>query len=209
MIARPYDMIAYSPAVSTAAIPTAIRFSAENTSGESYEGAPALLHARHREGGVPGFRQLLRPDDPDRVAGRVLHHHVRRDDLPVRGEPYDAAGQQRVPHHELREDVAHGRPVEALRLPDRLEEHPRGVVGERLEPIGNLVVLPHVLLGEQLRGRVLERGGPPHRGDQVVRAGPERLPAFLVRPPTTVGDELVADAKLEILAVHRDEGPQV
>src|SRR5437870_11268493 len=148
MIARPYDMIAYSPAVNAAAIATAIRFSAESTSGESYEGAPALLHARHREGGVPGFRQLLRPDDPDRVAGRVLHHHVRRDDLPVRGEPNDAAGQQRVPHHELREDVAHGRPVEGLRVLDRQEEDPGGAIGERLEPSGNLVGRPHVPPGE-------------------------------------------------------------
>src|SRR6267143_6847703 len=124
MIARPYDMIAYSPAVNTLAIPTAIRFSAENTSGEPYRAwSAALLHARHREGGFPSFRQLLRPDDPDRVAGRVLHHHVRGDDLPVRREPDGAAGQQGVPHHELREDVAHGRPVEGLRVLDRQEEH--------------------------------------------------------------------------------------
>src|SRR3989442_1026721 len=102
MIARPYDMIAYSPAVNTLAIPTAIRFSAENTSGEPYGVcAAALLHAWHREGGFPSFRQLLWPDDPDRVAGRVLHHHVRRDDLSVRRKPNGAAGQQRVPHHEL------------------------------------------------------------------------------------------------------------
>src|SRR5690348_2475167 len=101
MIARPYDMIAYSPAVNSAAMPTEIRFCAESTS-ELFPGRRCwgvLLRPRHGQDGVPRLRQLLRPHDADRVAGRRLHEHVDAFDQPVRTKLDLASGQQRVLHH--------------------------------------------------------------------------------------------------------------
>src|SRR5690349_4065783 len=106
MIARPYDMMAYSPAVNSAAMPIEIKFWDENTSARSRLTLP-LLHVGHREAGVPRLGQFLRPNDPHGVARRVLHHHVRRDDLAIGRKPDHATGQQRVPHHDLGKDVAY------------------------------------------------------------------------------------------------------
>src|SRR5579875_1906451 len=186
MSARPYDMTAYSPAVKTAAIPTATRFWTVNTSSTG-----AAASGRWRP-------------------GSVLHHHIGGPrNVPVGLEPDDSAREQRIAEDNVRQGVPDLRPLKAPRLTDGGEEDTGGVVGQRLEPVGHGMVLPHVPLGEQLGGRVFQGRRPPQRRDQVVSPRPQRLASLLVGAARPVRHHLVVEAQLKVLAVHRDEVRQV
>src|SRR5581483_11523141 len=189
MRASPYDIVAYRPATNSALISASRRRMDR-----------LLLRRRHHW--IAG-RLLLRPDEDGLPAGKVLGHdvHVRR--LAALVELDRAAREDRVTPAVAREGVPDLLLVDGARLLDRGVEDP-----DRL-PSGGRVPLRVVAGGLPGVEPLLHRRAglllvEPHRRGDVVRGRAQLVLRGLVRTARAVGDELVIQAELRVLALHGD-----
>src|SRR6266540_3811720 len=176
---RPYAIVAYSPASSTA------------ETARSMKRATRLLRALRVGAGARAGGRVLREDDRRRAVLLVLLHDERVLHLvPELGlELGRAAGQER----------RHARRLELL--PDRLE--PLGLAAAILR----LERADEVPREAGLRGEL--RAPPHAREDVGGVLRPERLDRVLLRAARAVGDHLVTQAGRDVLPVHRDVVGQV
>src|SRR6266511_172219 len=199
---RPYAIVAYSPASSTA------------ETARSMKRATRLLRALRVGAGARAGGRVLREDDRRRAVLLVLLHDERVLHLvPELGlELGRAAGQER--RHARRLELLPDRlAVHLAGLLDRREEHARRLVGERLEPLGLAAAILRLERGDEVPREAGLRGelrAPPHAREDVGGVlRPERLDRVLLRAARAVGDHLVTQAGRDVLPVHRDIVGQV
>src|SRR6266508_1597388 len=199
---RPYAIVAYSPASSTA------------ETARSMKRATRLLRALRVGAGARAGGRVLREDDRRRAVLLVLLHDERVLHLvPELGlELGRAAGQER--RHARRLELLPDRlAVHLAGLLDRREEHARRLVGERLEPLGLAAAILRLERGDEVPREAGLRGelrAPPHAREDVGGVlRPERLDRVLLRASRAVGNHLVTQAGRDVLPVHRDVVGQV
>ena len=166
-------------------------------------GLGAMQTGRHRRRGA---RHVGRPDQHGVGAKRGTA--ARRPGLWPRLGRIDDRAQPREPAV-LLTVPDRGHDQEVARARRRHVEDARRLVRQRLEPVRRDVELGLPGLGELLALLRAERGRPPQARDHVVGRRLERLAPLLVRAARPVGDDLVLEALLGVLAVHGDVVGQV
>src|ERR1035437_7808972 len=197
MTARPYDIVAYSPAASNVL---------RRTSRSSCMPARRRPGLRPRDGGdrVAGLRRL-RPDEVDLPARLVLRHDEREDRLPGLAEREDAAREDRVLHLQRGEGRADGIGLQRPRLRDSGEERASGLVRRGVVPLRGGAGRRLVLRGPGFYLRIREEVGPPAARENVVGGRAEPLAPRLIGTAGAVGEHLVVEPHLRVGPLHRDE----